>query len=1047
MPILPSNKHALLQSRHQYVRLYLSILPRIIIWRARVNDVSIEKGSTLITFDSGGPIDFLSPLGFNDIEPNQTLLVGTELGDDNIGRCRVREVTSEDGGTTGVVKVAGHSWEIEDNHWLAFIHLYEIFPRFAYIDPETEVFYKDDDIAYEDVDNPNQHPLPIPVVGPNRAQLMQGGSAVFPIDMSESYAVDVGRTITNYQLTVTPNDGVTINLNNSTGIGDIEFTKPGHYWVRFGVTDSNGKTMGTRRWYAVHDKVVNPPISHFQVQNLTGSWDNGGYQLTFDMFGDMEFNNVPDGAPCILWGETYYDDTLDAIGFLPEAYDHILFSGYIQDQALQQDRTLGTNKVSFTAVTPQAILDNTFMYSVPLEVADPVTDWHEYDKHLTVGRAVEFVLRWHSTAIHVMDVIGLLNKIVYRRYFEFTEGSILGMINTISYQAGTREKLICDQIGRMHFVEDLQLRNDEDREDAVVIAELEDLDIGEGPIELVHRDAGTNATLWVSAIAYDGVGVGAEGSEPYFAVAPGYKPAERGSSVANIDQQTVEDQQETNELAGRYWSRDNNPYPELRVPFHGHYFNVLCPWLPEWWFVKFDDPHEMRLPFEWQDPGKKLLCRSVDAAFTYDDRGFTGRIVTNAVFEPEAPSIVGVEYIYPELPEIPPPPPEIIPPPPPPPNPGIGDGFGTVYVMDPVVLWRTRDFSASPPTWTNILNTVTGFKQDFILDPWYPRQVGFCVADTGIWRSNDLDTDSPTFSLVLPTGSIAAATGMSVSQNLLPISGSINVDGFFCFPVVVTQDSPAARRLYIVRTFDRGDTWDLKLVARQPEDYNFIDTIGNTMEVVPHLIGGNLRIFTTIRTLQVAYILRSDDAGETWTQVSTYSSSVIGAPRFTSMSSPYADNEDGETIWLTHTHPSAGSSGLLRGYAVSHNSGISWSKTTGATLAPNPHRKGIESYTQNKNRLVRANGLELYTSNNEGASWELKHTFPSLVLGDRITALGGFPYNGDQFYVCTATKVWVSVDGGSTFEDKTGAMVRDDSSVAGRDIPTSIVVPVWVSEE
>jgi hypothetical protein len=104
-------------------------------------------------------------------------------------------------------------------------------------------------------------------------------------------------------------------------------------------------------------------------------------------------------------------------------------------------------------------------------------------------------------------------------------------------------------------------------------------------------------------------------------------------------------------------------------------------------------------------------------------------------------------------------------------------------------------------------------------------------------------------------------------------------------------------------------------------------------------------------------------------------------------------------------------------------------------------RNGFEAYTEDSDLLFwwTAGDDGLYTSIDGGANWTLKSA--TGLTGEPVAA-GGFPYNGQQYYVVTTTGIFVSVDGGNSFVNKTGDW-SFGFTASGSEPYHNIIVPDW----
>jgi hypothetical protein len=263
----------------------------------------LTRGSTSIPFDGGGGSYYAQ------VEAYQTLWVGTVPGGNDVAELRIRSVTSGDGGTTGTFTVAPNTVVWVNNQYLTVKHNYELWPMYPKIDLDTEVFYKDSDITYT-----NQNSQPDPAgdidIWP-RAQFMRGGEAVFWIDASNCYAVASGASISTYALSVFPSSGVSTTFNTSTGIGYIVATSTtqDYYWLKFTITDDNGKSQVTYRCVFVHQtdrsNALYPHVD-FSIEQLSGAWERGGWTSKIAVNADSSLTDIPDGTYAVLWKESIW---------------------------------------------------------------------------------------------------------------------------------------------------------------------------------------------------------------------------------------------------------------------------------------------------------------------------------------------------------------------------------------------------------------------------------------------------------------------------------------------------------------------------------------------------------------------------------------------------------------------------------------------------------------------------------------------------------------------------------------------------------------------
>lgn len=647
---LNSTQEAYLRQDRHKTDLYCTALPPIFIWRAQINDVTMDKGKTTIAFDNGASLG-ATGLGFSNISVNQTVWVGTSVYVGNIARLRIRSISSGDGGVSGTVVVGGHSYDLENDHYLTFIHTYELHTRFSYIDL-SEVFYKDDDVTYAASGNANSQPDPVCIAGCHQAKFINDGLgyAQFDVDISDSYVLAQGASKSTYSIEVFPTP-TTTSFNTSTGTGYVRCATANYYWAKFGVQDSNGKWGYTYRLLAAHSTDPTSdmfPIVDFEINSLAGDWEGAGWTASISFFSDTEFGDWYDGSLCILWGDYWYwNDTNDEydevnINSLPDINSNVLFVGYLNLQNIQSDPETGAHINSFDLFQITDLLKIMPTYSWPLEAIDTVDEWWKYASWLTVGRGAMFMLQWNSTAPLVTDCIGFNTGAcaLYRKYIEFEQASLYESINNITETFGSRSKLISDRGNRLRVTENINLLNDTDRAAITPYGTIYEEYLGEGLIEIIRNSNEQVSQVYTSGFTYDGA-LGEP--QPVYALAPGEKPSD-GGPPENQEKQTYADQNDANDTAGRFWSIKNSKYGEVRINLVGQLATVLDPAIQTWWLLSLTSDTNIR-NLTWTN--KKLALRTIDVIFEYDDT-FTGHIEVSCVFEVEADPMDGIPWFYPE---------------------------------------------------------------------------------------------------------------------------------------------------------------------------------------------------------------------------------------------------------------------------------------------------------------------------------------------------------------------------------------------------------------
>ena len=546
MPTISPADLALLRSEKHTSRFYLTPCPATVLWSARING-SLARGETAVTFDGGSGLDFSA------IGEYQELWIGSAAGLYDVGRRRIRSISSGDGGTTGTVTIAANSIVTSDNDFLTFVVWYLPKPIRPFIGSDG-TFYKDKDIPYTDQ---NSDASPVCIAGENRAGFIDDALGYFEItsQLPSSYAMADGASISTYAVSLVYGAGTpTISVNGGTGVGTVQFPTAGLYWLKWTVTDSNGKSEDTYRWYYAHSTTINDtnyPIDSFSINNLSMDYDNGGLSCGIQLHDDAGLDDIPDYAPCIVWAENWYGDTKKNITYLPDESNTII-NGYVRRDQFNQDLENDAPTASFEITTIQGVDDNQYNYSVSLEVAQTVDRWWKYASWLTPTRAVHHFLRWHSTTLQVCDVIGLNSNTDGIAYAEFQDGTIYSLANSFLRDRSIRASLICDAGGRMHVVEETQLRADSERAGLTVVQDITNADKS-GEVVYVREQEDRTPFVHTSGFIYSGTfdAEGVPNPSAICAIAPGDDADEDGPSPVSFGKQTFTSQAHANVIAGR----------------------------------------------------------------------------------------------------------------------------------------------------------------------------------------------------------------------------------------------------------------------------------------------------------------------------------------------------------------------------------------------------------------------------------------------------------------------------------------------------------------
>lgn len=691
----------LLRGDNHRSQFYMTPCPATQLWTARVNG-ALDRGETAVTFDGG------SGSNWTAVGAYQELWIGSAAGLYDVGRIRIRSVSSGDSGVTGTATVAANSILYSDNDYLTFVGWYIPKPIRPLIGGDG-TFYKDTIVTYSDQ---NSEPPPVCIAGENQAGFI---NLAFTINsqLPNSYAVASGATITNYSATQVYGPAAATIAVNSSGVGSILFFTPGIYWIKWSVTDSNGKTQDTYRWYYAHSTDTSSehyPHTAFSINNISGDWDNGGWSCGVELYDDAALADIPDFCPIIVWAENWYGSTKKNITVLPNQSGTVI-NGYVVRDQFNEELEAGSPTASFEIQTVNAIVENQYNFSVSLEAAQSVDTWWKYPVWLTPSRAVHHFLKWHSTILETCDVIGLMTNTDPIAYAEFQDGNVLQMASSFLSDRSIRANLVCDNGGRVHLVENIQLRPDAERASLSTAFVISDLDKS-GEIDYPRQQ--TNKTPFVHTSGFQFTGTfdsdGAPIANAICAIAPGEDVDEYGGSPVSYGRQTFTGQTHANQIAGRVFAAENNEYGEIPINFSGNYLGVLPIHGSEMWELTTATGDTLRQIAMTNN----LILRSVTGNINTKQ----GTVLVTAVFEAEAIGDIGQATDCPTFPDLPGFDYDI---------PGLDELSGAV-----VTAASVNYLGGQTKSWTQHTAEAT---QHMYADPhWTITQDSYASADAILWR-------------------------------------------------------------------------------------------------------------------------------------------------------------------------------------------------------------------------------------------------------------------------------------------------------------------------
>lgn len=713
------------------LRLYFDVPTPI--FRARINmPGTITYPVTELTFDT-------VTLGtFDVIQPDMTLILGTTLGADDLGRVRVQNVATSSTIPVGRISQGPHDGElnIQDNAYIEVWEDYRVWAKIPYSSP-AGVDYKDANVEVGDF---NEEMPPVANCGPGAAGYVDADTELFTVTLpaggvNQSYAMADGATITGYAW----------DLKGGTAtVGDVDEDvltatfPPGKYWVTLTVTDSNGKQHTSRCVVLAIDPDDDPTLPF-----VPESWEStqAGVTFAFRLLENTPRSTHPDGGLVILFDGNPFD---------ADDRSNIWFYGWHQSdsfalrataQGLTRQTTLNcvdlAGRLAALPAFPQAL---------QREAEDDVDIMWSLMPGLDMRKCLWYLLHWHSTAGSLGDFLMPDELADYPSMrLDSSGGNLYDQINSRAQSCVPDHWLTCNWSGQLLVRPDWMLLDVDDRPVDTAGTLTEDfwsdiqVDYNRPPrVYVLNSSAVVCSTEWLQ--------IGGEDTLPLaFCKAPGYAFGQ-GVSEATTGEKLTISQEQLNACEGHRYARLNARYG---------LFNIVEPTGD----IQDFQPAHM-LPVQLNISAATAAQRGLD--FT-TARGIVKRVSRRFNVTEQgvwvSPTIqwerevVGLPAVT-HNPEVPEEPDYEVPDPPPPTTPpdfGLVDGQQVLTgIGSNGKLYQTTDFQTDSgsggPTY-NEEDLGTGDIYSFVVDPFSPGYApgatsgsvdGWVVNDTDIYRVENL---------------------------------------------------------------------------------------------------------------------------------------------------------------------------------------------------------------------------------------------------------------------------------------------------------------------
>jgi len=729
MPVSATSLNRM-RSRPQWAEIFLAVEKPDTCWVGRVNG-SPARGATTIPYD-GGVESF-------PIERHFTLWVGSTYGNNDIGVLRYK---SGAGDGSGNLNVAQNDIPWEDDYYLTIKQ--QVRPDAVL--PSLDGSKEDGDVNYTDE---NDHYHPLGRIGPPAAGYLSGGNLSVNF-WQESVAIADGASIASHAWTLS---GGTPSSFTAGGTSDspntATYSSTGQHWVKYQVTDDNGKSHNRYSKVYIFDDNV-PAITDFEITNLSGNRDNGAWRATITVYEDCDTSDFPELSQVVIFVKARWDGTQADVGYGWKHRENILFVGYIVKDSVFKDAE--SSYVTFEIAGICEIMKYLTCWGAALKAATSPTAWHEL-KGMTCNLASFHIFTEHTTIDHIADIYLNLQNITLQ-YCDFGESNPYDQIKTQVGEAA-RAILASNKFGQIYLEPNVQLLKTSDRGSIDKMFTLTSDDWRDQLNLAEERNIYEVCQVDFTGFTYDLI--------QYATLSPG-----RQWSTGKVQKVTgvrVDDQDEANTYGGLFAAWYNSEWKNVSIPLAGF-----------WPVFDIAPQRYLGITLEAGDTKRGLVWTDINhiptnVTFTINADG--GYILTDIICEQEASGRSGVTNPIPEEPDMPDPPPPP-PPPPPPDEPTILEEPDIVYVrIGNNEIYRTENWTDDTPIWVEVSSPdLTGYTIYQLAIDQTSRYI-YATCAEGLYRAS-VDSASPSWVQIVDY----AGTLPTNIAEICPKAINITVNGY-----------------------------------------------------------------------------------------------------------------------------------------------------------------------------------------------------------------------------------------------------------------------------
>lgn len=538
MTRLSDSNLELLRTQPQRTTLYMSIFQPRTVFKARINNASAARGDRSI------PYDTVTQGTIADIEEGMTLWIGTTEGAQDVGKIRIRSV---DGSAFSVSENSNVAWA--DDLFLTVIRYWElwsVYPRIISNPSNVEdvIFYKDYDVVYS---NQNSILGTFPCAG-NHQALFKGEQVYW----SATGTVNLLGNFLSYDWSF---EGGTPSGSSAETPGFVTYNTPGQYVTRLVISGSNGAVDRTYRYVSVYDKPMEGnslPIQLWNVSDISGSRDEGGYKATFRVWQSVP---IDENSVVVLFSEDWHGATKQSLGGNSPNNERIFFVGHVLRGSIRYNYEYSYTEFEVGSITE--VMKDALGFSVSVESKASPSTWYEL-LDMDCRRAIYHYLKWHTTALSIADFqfIGTDYKI---QFFDADRTSMYDALDNLMRNT-LMGKVVTDRQGKVWMEVDARAYpNPTGSFSAAMDISKRDW-ISEPTVEEYFSDRLSYYEM--GGIAFSGAFTGTFSA--LLGCAPGSAPSFRGR-IETPDGYALGGQEQLNQLVGNVFANENSRLPKISM--------------------------------------------------------------------------------------------------------------------------------------------------------------------------------------------------------------------------------------------------------------------------------------------------------------------------------------------------------------------------------------------------------------------------------------------------------------------------------------------------